>query len=223
MNLVTILWVLAGLFGLAGLFLLIGYLRWRAQQQEEQSEEEQQPKALLEDLEESEEPTQEEPTQYEIFLRPVVIGRAMGEDPEFDYIVLDSKTVSRKHAIIEYLDYNLWVIDQGSANGTFLNEKRITGRVGLKNGDTLRLHKYQLRVLLPETSEDSDKTMLAGEEEVEEAAKTIDGDATERMPDSLIAESRELEAVVAEAPKSAPKPAPEKISLDKFMDDDNFS
>jgi pSer/pThr/pTyr-binding forkhead associated (FHA) protein len=56
--------------------------------------------------------------------------------------------VSRHHAKIIQLGNRLFVEDLGSANGTFLNEERITPHLlyALREGDTLQLGKLQLLV-----------------------------------------------------------------------------
>ena len=92
--------------------------------------------------------------------RPKMIGRVSGKDAEhMDYIVVNESTISRRHALIEYKDYSFWIIDQGSSNGTFINNERIDNEIRLKHGDKIRLHNYEFEFTVPEMDE-SDETIV---------------------------------------------------------------
>lgn len=68
------------------------------------------------------------------FDEPIVIGRGGTVD-----LVLADTSVSRSHARV-VPDQSQWCIeDLGSANGTFLNDRRLTQRAPISNGDTLRV------------------------------------------------------------------------------------
>ena len=70
-----------------------------------------------------------------------IVGRDCSSD-----LVLEDKEVSRNHAIIRQLggcDY--YVIDSGSANGTFVNGARITVPTKLRNGDVLAFGSLEFR------------------------------------------------------------------------------
>ena len=62
-------------------------------------------------------------------------------------IVVPDPEVSRRHAAVRALDSGLAVEDLGSTNGTFVNDKRVTGIAELKEGDRLRVGNtvWQLR------------------------------------------------------------------------------
>lgn len=59
-------------------------------------------------------------------------------------IHLDDRSVSRQHAAIRYEDQRYWVIDLGSANGTFVNGVALTAARVLNDGDRLQLGKSML-------------------------------------------------------------------------------
>jgi adenylate cyclase len=55
-------------------------------------------------------------------------------------IVLDSPKVSRRHALIHLQNVGeLWLIDFGSSNGTFLNQRRIHHPIRLGDGDHITI------------------------------------------------------------------------------------
>ena len=66
------------------------------------------------------------------------IGRSAGND-----LVLDSALVSRSHAHLECAAGHCAVEDLGSANGTYLNDRRVS-RASLSAGDRLRLGDVEL-------------------------------------------------------------------------------
>lgn len=65
----------------------------------------------------------------------VVIGRHQETDLRFD--PKSDLDVSGKHAEIRGTEGKYELIDKGSTNGTFLNSRKITGTVPLKDGDTI--------------------------------------------------------------------------------------
>jgi hypothetical protein len=70
----------------------------------------------------------------------------IGRSPDCD-IFLDDVTVSRKHAVLVQRDEGLFIEDEGSLNGTFLNRRRIEEPARLENGDELQVGKYKLTFL----------------------------------------------------------------------------
>jgi DNA-binding winged helix-turn-helix (wHTH) protein len=61
----------------------------------------------------------------------------VGRDPSGD-VVLDSQTVSRRHARIRVSGTEVTVEDLGSRNGSFVSGQRIQGVVRLSDGDIVR-------------------------------------------------------------------------------------
>ena len=88
---------------------------------------------------------------YKLGVKPTMLGRISGMDKEhLDYIVIPESTIGRRHSLIEYKDYAFWIVDQGSINGTFVNDKPITSETRLKHGDKVRLHKFEFEFVMPE-------------------------------------------------------------------------
>ena len=100
---------------------------------------------------------------YKLGLKPIMLGRVGGKDTEFlDYIVIPSATIGRRHALIEFKDFGYWVMDQGSINGTFVNDRPVSAEVRLKHGDRLRLHKLEFEFVMPELGESGVTVLAAG-------------------------------------------------------------
>jgi hypothetical protein len=68
----------------------------------------------------------------------VTIGRAPSSD-----VFLDDVTVSREHAIVERVDGEVRLRDQGSLNGTYVNRERVDS-TRLGDGDEVQIGKYRL-------------------------------------------------------------------------------
>jgi hypothetical protein len=83
------------------------------------------------------------PREWEITDEPAGIGRLDDSD-----ITVPDKSVSRQHARILPTTGGFDVEDLGSTNGTWLNDKQITDRRPLSNGDQLMIGDIPLRVTL---------------------------------------------------------------------------
>ena len=75
----------------------------------------------------------------------------VGRDPSCEIVVADG-SVSRRHARLEQRGGIWWVVDQGSANGTYLNSLRIAEQA-LKNAQELRFGALAYRVDLKDDPE----------------------------------------------------------------------
>ena len=105
---------------------------------------------------------------YKLGNRPTMLGRVAGKDKDhLDYIVIPQTTIGRRHALIEYKDFAYWIIDQGSINGTFVNDQLVTSETRLKHGDKVRLHRYEFEFLMPDDADAGmtviSNTVLAGQ------------------------------------------------------------
>ena len=76
------------------------------------------------------------------------------------YVIVPEKTVGRWHATIERRGQTFWVRDEGSVNGTYINDERVIGEQPLKHRDTLRLHNHSFEFEIPDLA-DSDRTHLS--------------------------------------------------------------
>jgi len=66
-----------------------------------------------------------------------------GRHPRCD-IFLDDVTVSRHHARFARHDGAVWVSDENSLNGTYVNQELIDGEVALRSGDTVQIGKFRM-------------------------------------------------------------------------------
>ena len=65
---------------------------------------------------------------------PVRIGRG-GEN----HIVLEGDSVSRRHAHLEQRGERWYTVDDGSTNGTYVNDEQIAREISLTNGDRIKI------------------------------------------------------------------------------------
>jgi len=84
----------------------------------------------------------------------------VGRDPSCEIVVADG-SVSRRHARLERRAGAWWVVDQASANGTYLNSLRVAEQA-LKNGQELRFGALAFRVDLKEDPEATVATPFLG-------------------------------------------------------------
>lgn len=84
---------------------------------------------------------------------PIAFGREFARLPvelsgvRVSRLLLNSNQVSRYHALIDWEQNQLVVIDQGSVNGVFVNGQQQTRSV-LANGDTVQIGPYMMTVAI---------------------------------------------------------------------------
>ncbi len=59
-------------------------------------------------------------------------------------IFLDDITVSRNHARFVRRDGHIWLADENSLNGTYVNRTLIDGEVALRRGDEVQIGKFRM-------------------------------------------------------------------------------
>ncbi len=86
---------------------------------------------------------------------PCVLGRGKEADLSFP-----DATVSHRHALItEGDDKQIWIQDLKSANGVYVNKKKISDRLLIKEGDEIKVGKIILS-LSPEADETLESTVI---------------------------------------------------------------
>jgi len=76
-------------------------------------------------------------------------------------IVLESPKVSRRHALIHLQNIGeLWLIDFGSSNGTFLNKRRIHHPIRLSDGDQITIGDQVFTLRQPFAISEEHKTAI---------------------------------------------------------------
>jgi adenylate cyclase len=86
--------------------------------------------------------------------RSCSLGRAAANT-----VVLESPKVSRRHALIHLQNVGeLWLIDFGSSNGTFLNKRRIHHPIRLSDGDQITIGDQVLTLRQPMAISEAYKT-----------------------------------------------------------------
>src|SRR5262249_25766813 len=65
---------------------------------------------------------------------PLRVGRGAE-----NHIVLEGDSVSRRHAHLEQRGNVWWAVDDGSTNGTYVNDEQISREFGLANGDRIKI------------------------------------------------------------------------------------
>jgi hypothetical protein len=69
---------------------------------------------------------------------------AVGRDAANDVVVND-EAASARHALVELMDGQWWISDEGSTNGTLLNGSRLTRRERLHDGDVVEIGRIAMR------------------------------------------------------------------------------
>ena len=64
-------------------------------------------------------------------------------------IFLDDLTVSRHHARFTRREGHVWVKDENSLNGTYVNKTLIDGEVALRRGDEVQIGKFRMIFAAP--------------------------------------------------------------------------
>jgi len=101
-----------------------------------------------------------------IAANPFVIGRS----PSCS-LPIDEPLASREHANVVFESGTFWLVDNGSRNGTMLNDEKITTKKELRDGDEIGIGATRIKFVLDKTSEDDsddDKTRVASAADLKE-------------------------------------------------------
>lgn len=77
---------------------------------------------------------------------PAIIGRSASRAT----IIIDESSVSREHVRIEREDDGFYISNMSTSNGTLLGNVLIEGRTLLRNGDTLKLGRVEILIIIEE-------------------------------------------------------------------------
>ena len=138
--------------------------------------------------------------RHPLHLKSIMIGRVAGPvSTEYEYLVIRQPTIGRQHAVIKYQDFAYWVVDQGSVNGTFVNDERVAAPTRLNHGDTVRFHKVRFRIEVTRAFEQGegtayDATVMADTEATMAAsADALAGGATAAFAGTALVDSEALD------------------------------
>ena len=83
-------------------------------------------------------------SHVEIDSFPCIIGRA----PENAALLLEDKSVSRRHAVIDCIEGAYFIADTDSSNGVFVNDKKLekNEKRQVHCNDTLRIGRIKLQI-----------------------------------------------------------------------------
>lgn len=128
----------------------------------------------------------------------------LGRDPSCDLVLNDARC-SRRHAVIEAGPQGVSIRDAGSANGIYVNGKKVE-RAQLADGDVVRLGEVFIKVLPEEVV---GTVVMAPEdlEAVEQMHKPVDGERTASVPPTPV-EDMPLVPPPAAAPPPRAMPLP---------------
>ena len=103
-----------------------------------------------------------EDKQQLFFLEPGPASATVGRRPPSDLLLDWDAQVSRLHARFEWVQGGWELVDDGlSSNGTFVNEKRLSGRCRVSDGDTLRFGTTTITFRSPEPQQPGGSTAAA--------------------------------------------------------------
>ena len=123
----------------------------------------------------------------------------VGRDPACDLVLNDAKC-SRRHAIVEMGPSGLVVRDNGSANGEFVNGRKIE-RSPLIPGDIIRVGETVLKVLAEGTG-----TLVMAPDEYQETEDVTRPAELANIPDDTTGELPAVGAAPPPPPHAAPAP-----------------
>jgi hypothetical protein len=123
----------------------------------------------------------------------------LGRDPSCDLVLNDAKC-SRRHAVVEAGPDGLSIRDSGSANGIYVNAKRVE-RSPLQEGDEIRLGEVLVKVL----PDDMPGTLVMGPDEMMEMGPPA---AASALPRQRSQDSTPTVKPAREAAAAPPPPAP---------------
>lgn len=126
---------------------------------------------------------------YRVSLNEVALGRELDNQ----LVLKDDARVSRRHAQLRRQDDAYFIVDLGSGNGTYVNDRRIPAQteVVLKDGDVLRLGSYQITYI----GDAKPKSEIVGDG-FRQVATRIPSDIVDLSPLALATDSQDVPALL---------------------------
>jgi len=130
----------------------------------------------------------------------------VGRDPSCEVVVTDG-SVSRRHARLEKRGGTWWVVDQGSANGTYVNSLKVAEQA-LRNHQELRFGALAFRVDIREDPEATVATPVLPDESATVMAPSSPPPIPPAAPPPLPPPPTPKPAALPPVPHAAPTPPP---------------
>ena len=130
----------------------------------------------------------------------------VGRDPSCEVVVTDG-SVSRRHARLEKRGGTWWVVDQGSANGTYVNSLKVAEQA-LRNHQELRFGALAFRVDIREDPEATVATPVLPDESATVMAPSSPPPIPAAAPPPLPPSPTPKPAALPPVPHAAPTPPP---------------
>jgi uncharacterized protein (TIGR02996 family) len=116
-------------------------------------------------------------TRREVFEQPeITIGRVTGND-----IVLPAGNISKRHARIVCKDDKYIIVDLKSTNGTYVNGRKLTSPLVVRDDDKIYVGDFLLAVGRPDNLIDDDDTLEVDATELRLLAAIAQRDETSRI------------------------------------------
>jgi two-component system, NtrC family, sensor kinase len=110
----------------------------------------------------------------------LTIGRGQGAG-----LFLPDPQISRSHSLVERDETNYWVSDNGSHNGTYVNDIRLENRRVLRDGDLIRVGNTSIEASLPETATQTGRTAMHIAEDGDSLTTTVERNARDLAPPTI--------------------------------------
>jgi pSer/pThr/pTyr-binding forkhead associated (FHA) protein len=155
---------------------------------------------------------------------PLTADLSVGRSPENGLRLVEGSP-SRRHALLSISAGSAWVQDLGSVNGTYVNDRRIEGKVKLNANDRLRFDIEQYEVRIDSDDPQSDQTIArpaaadivadAGQAHVPRWVENApqDNKTMFMTPEQVAQERRRLRAIGAVDAASVAVEAPQLLVL----------
>lgn len=143
--------------------------------------------------------------------KPVSIGREKVRE-----LVLPSSAVSRKHARVEMRNGLPHLFDEGSANGTLLDGKRVSAPVALADGSVIEITPFRLQVQGPPADDAEEKTVMLRRPPVAAPPRPAAPAAPPPVA-QVISSKPPLPPAWTPPPPPPPKPPPPKVEEPRFI------